>query len=610
MDKAIFIDKDGTLIQNVPYNVDPEKIIFTEYALESMILLQSAGYKIIIVSNQSGVALDYFKEEELEQVIVKIRNMLSEGSVVLAGFYYCPHSPASSCDCRKPLPGMLIRASEELQIDLSKSWMIGDILNDVEAGNRAGTKTILIDNGNETEWLRGKFRNPDYIVSNLQQAANIILRQEDHSKNQTVNEFDEDDERILFTKNENPFHSFWMGGYECTDKLNLFGKRVDFLNVTGHLRHLEEDYESLKMFKIKTVREGLRWSQVERSPNNYDWSTVHEMILCGIDKQIQQVWDLCHFGYPDDLTPLHPLFAKRFADFCRAFVIYYRTIDKNATLIVTPINEVSFIAWLGGEVAGTVPYCTDHGFAVKYALMKAYISGIEAMKEEEDNIRFLTTEPLVNMVPPLDASAEELAVAAEKHEQQFQVLEILSGHMCPELNGKPEYLDILGFNFYYNNQWITGGSLDFLKWFNDDGDSRWRPLSYLLSEAYKRYNRPIVLSETSHSGEHRPNWLDYITKECLTAIGNGIPLWGVCWYPIIDRPDWNNLHPWHFSGIWDVSISEDNEVHRILHEPTADALLLAQSAIENIEKDHAVLIDKPQLNGFIINCAYGGLDKL
>ena len=391
------------------------------------------------------------------------------------------------------------------------------------------------------------------------------------------------DDSFLFNANENPFQSFWMGGYECTDKLNAFGNRVDFLKVTGHLQHLEDDYDGLKQFKIKTVREGIRWSQVERSPYNYDWSIVRRMILCGIDKQIQQVWDICHFGYPDDLTPLHPMFTRRFVSLCRAFVRYYRSMDKKSTLIVTPINEVSFISWLGGDVCGTVPYCTNHGFHVKYALMKAYIAGIEAMKEEDNNIRFLTTEPLVNMVPPLNANDEQIAGAAKQHELQFQMLEMLSGNICPELNGKPEYLDILGFNFYYNNQWITGSS-DFLKWFNDDDDPRWRPLSHLLSEAYKRYNRPMVLSETSHPREHRPYWLNFITKQCLTVINSGIPLWGICWYPIIDRPDWNHLHPWHFSGVWDVCITEDNVLERVLHQPTANALLSAQTLIPECEK--------------------------
>src|SRR5690349_3550204 len=110
-----------------------------------------------------------------------------------------------------------------------------------------------------------------------------------------------------------PFSSFWMGGYECTDKLNAFGQRVDFLSITGHEQLLEQDYTLLNDFHIKTVREGIRWSQVEKRPYQYDWSAVASMIRQGKKSGIQQVWDLCHFGFPDDLSPLHPLFAKRFA---------------------------------------------------------------------------------------------------------------------------------------------------------------------------------------------------------------------------------------------------------------------------------------------------------
>src|SRR5689334_11587600 len=107
---------------------------------------------------------------------------------------------------------------------------------------------------------------------------------------------------------QNPFSSFWMAGYECTDKLNRFGNRVDFLNITGHLQLIDEDYEQIKAFNITTVREGIRWSQAEKRPYHYDWSIVDLMIDHGKKNNIQQVWDICHFGYPDDLTPLHPLF--------------------------------------------------------------------------------------------------------------------------------------------------------------------------------------------------------------------------------------------------------------------------------------------------------------
>ena len=109
----------------------------------------------------------------------------------------------------------------------------------------------------------------------------------------------------------NPFRSFWMAGYECTDQQNAFGNRVDFLNLTGHLQLLDKDYD-LSLLSIKTVREGIRWSFVEKQPYQYDWSTVATMIEAGKRNGIQQLWDICHFGFPDDLTPLHPMFARRF----------------------------------------------------------------------------------------------------------------------------------------------------------------------------------------------------------------------------------------------------------------------------------------------------------
>ena len=174
MNKAIFIDKDGTLIHDVPYNVDPELIRLQDYA-ESLYLLQQQGYLLIIISNQPGIALGRFKEEDLKLVEGKIETLLSESKVTLQGFYYCPHLPGSECDCRKPKPGLLLKASQDLEIDLKNSWMIGDILNDVEAGKRSGCNTILIDNGNETEWLWNQFRLPHYVANHLKEAAEIIL---------------------------------------------------------------------------------------------------------------------------------------------------------------------------------------------------------------------------------------------------------------------------------------------------------------------------------------------------------------------------------------------------------------------------------------------------
>jgi D-glycero-D-manno-heptose 1,7-bisphosphate phosphatase len=178
---AVFIDKDGTLIDNVPYNVDPALIRLAPGAGESLMQMKQLGYRLIVISNQSGVARGYFPESAIDGVKARVAELLAEYDVALDGFYYCPHHPkgtvaeyAHACDCRKPSPGMFMAAAREHDIDLSRSWMIGDILDDVEAGHRVGCRSILIDNGNETEWEASPLRQPDYTVAGMREAACAI----------------------------------------------------------------------------------------------------------------------------------------------------------------------------------------------------------------------------------------------------------------------------------------------------------------------------------------------------------------------------------------------------------------------------------------------------
>ncbi len=376
-----------------------------------------------------------------------------------------------------------------------------------------------------------------------------------------------------------PFRSFWMAGFECSDKMNTYRKRVDLLTLTGHLELIDEDYRRLAQFGIKTVREGIRWSVIEKTPYTYDWSSVELMLQAGRRNDIQQIWDICHFGFPDNLHPLADTFTDRFVALCRAFVSFYFSRFPDEELIVTPINEVSFLSWLGGENQGTVPYYVNRGWDVKYHLMRAYIAGVAAMHEINPLIKILTTEPLVNMVPPLNATQEQQDEATFEHELQFQSLDMLWGAMCPELGGKPEYVDIIGFNFYYNNQWVIGQS-GFLPWANLEPDPRWKPLHELLATAYTRYRKPIIMSETSHSGIDRPNWIDFIAAQCAAVLEQDVPLLGVCLYPIIDRPDWDQLSCWHHSGLWDASANNPQPNDRILYRPYADALHKAQVTVE------------------------------
>ena len=381
------------------------------------------------------------------------------------------------------------------------------------------------------------------------------------------------------------FNTFWWAGYECTDQQNAFGNRVDFLPLTGHLDRLDDDYRDIHNLNIRTVREGIRWSQVERRAYVYDWTVVRQMLQRGKALGIQQIWDICHFGYPDDLTPLHPLFARRFAAICKAFVPVYREVFPDGPLIVTPINEVSFISWLGGDVRGTSPYCTKQGFEVKYGLIRAYIEGIAAMRSVDANVLVMTTEPLVNMVPPLNPSRQEVSAAKAAHDNQYQAVDMLMGRLNPELGGAPHMVDIVGLNFYYDNQWVVP-TYEVLPWVNEGNDPRFRRLHLLLLEAYKRYRKPIALTETSHPGIDRPIWVQMIARECAAAKQAGVPLEGICLYPIIDRPDWDHFdHPWHRSGLWDASpdgidMTPNQTPGRHLSQPYAAALAQAQSVID------------------------------
>ena len=179
--RAVFLDKDGTLVDDVPYNVDPALLALARNAGPALRLLRSLGYRLYVVSNQSGVASGLFDEAALGSLFAHLEALLDREGVTLDGVFWCPHHPqgviapyAVECVCRKPRPGMLQRAATLHGVALAESWMVGDILDDVEAGRRAGCRTALIDNGNETEWLLSPQRMPHLYAPDLLAAAQRI----------------------------------------------------------------------------------------------------------------------------------------------------------------------------------------------------------------------------------------------------------------------------------------------------------------------------------------------------------------------------------------------------------------------------------------------------
>lgn len=179
---AVFLDKDGTLVDDVPYNVDPSRIRLAPGAVEGLTLLHAAGFALVVISNQAGVARGYFPESAIRPVIEEVRRLLGGVGVPLLGFYYCPHHPGGvvagysiRCECRKPKPGLIHRAARGHGLDLARSWFVGDLLDDVEAGRSAGCRTVLIDNGNETEWVLTPGRRPHQVATDLRDAAGRIV---------------------------------------------------------------------------------------------------------------------------------------------------------------------------------------------------------------------------------------------------------------------------------------------------------------------------------------------------------------------------------------------------------------------------------------------------
>jgi histidinol-phosphate phosphatase family protein len=182
MRRAVFLDKDGTLLDNLPYNVDPLRVTLARGARGALGTLKAHGFMLVVVSNQPGVALGRFALEALAPVERRIQELLAPGGAEIDAFYYCPHLPrgatvrnAVRCLCRKPQPGLLRQAARDWQIDLTQSWLIGDVLDDIEAGNRASCQTVLVHTGNETQSRHAAHRQPQHLAHSLRQAARQIL---------------------------------------------------------------------------------------------------------------------------------------------------------------------------------------------------------------------------------------------------------------------------------------------------------------------------------------------------------------------------------------------------------------------------------------------------
>ena len=170
--KAVFIDRDGTLIEEVNFLSRTDDLRLFPYTRESIELLKQHGYLIVVVTNQSGIGRNIYNEADMHAIHESIQEQLS-GS--LNGFYFCPHLPCDGCDCRKPSLGMIEAARADLAIDMENSWMIGDKKLDVETGENAGIKTAMVLTGYGKRHVTELERPPDILAENLLEAVKRIV---------------------------------------------------------------------------------------------------------------------------------------------------------------------------------------------------------------------------------------------------------------------------------------------------------------------------------------------------------------------------------------------------------------------------------------------------
>lgn len=375
------------------------------------------------------------------------------------------------------------------------------------------------------------------------------------------------------------FSSFWLAGFESACHINKFGARLDMIQSTQHDTQIAADYERLRSVGITTAREGIRWPLIEPTPGRYDFSSLIPMVHAAREHGIQVNWNLCHYGWPDDLDVFSPAFVDRFARFSRA-VAECIAGETDQVPLYTPVNEISFLAWAAGNVGGFIhPHARDRGNELKRQLVRAAIAAIDAVWSVNRRARIVHVDPLIHVVAPRDRP--ELAAAAAAYtESQFHAWDMLCGRQSPELGGSMAYLDVMGVNYYHSNQWEQDGQR--LRWEDEPRDDRWVPLHRLLRMMYERYGRPLFIGETSHFGAGRARWITEIADEAVKAFDVGVPLEGICLYPIIDRHDWEDPNHWHNSGLWDLTRAADGTLTRGLNAEYAAAFADAQRKLEPV----------------------------
>jgi beta-glucosidase/6-phospho-beta-glucosidase/beta-galactosidase len=373
------------------------------------------------------------------------------------------------------------------------------------------------------------------------------------------------------------FETFFLGGFECSTHRLRNGKRLDLVHATRHDEFAVSDFKLLQRYGIHSVREGLRWHLIEAQPNHFDFSTATTIIDAARATGTQVIWDLWHYGWPDDIDIFSREFVSRFTVFAQAAA--EQLSAKFESPLICPINEISFFSWAGGDGGIFNPFARHRGNELKRQLVRASVEAINAMRQINPRVRFFHIDPMINVLAK-NPTPENIAAANGYHKSQFEACDMILGRESPELGGREDLIDFVGVNYYIHNQWTypgEGGSMIV------PSDPRYRHVRDLLQETFEHYRKPLFIAETGIEDDTRPAWLRYLCNEVFAAIANGVPVQGVCLYPILNHPGWEDERHC-YNGLFDYA---DDSGQREVYEPLAAELARQEnfaSAILSVER--------------------------
>ncbi len=367
------------------------------------------------------------------------------------------------------------------------------------------------------------------------------------------------------------FSSFFLAGFESATGYNRNREKIDQIAATKHDKYLDRDYQLLSEVGICAARDAIRWPLVDHK-GRYDMTTVDPLIEAGRKHGVEILYDLFHYGYPDDVDLFSDTFPERFAEYSYAMTKYLADRTEE-TLYLTPINEPSYFAFAGGEVGWFAPHAVDRGGELKHALVRALIQGIDAAWSASRDVRIVNVDPMCRVVPPRDHPELERRADEFNDKAVFESFDMIAGRIYPEYGGSRKHLDIVGLNYYWTNQWeLTREGTPLAT-----DDPRTLPLHQLVKTAWDRYGGEMLITETSHVLDMRPRWVRELTDEAEKMLELGINLQGICLYPILGMPEWHAQDEWTRMGLWDVH----PEQGRILYDPMFEALREAQARLES-----------------------------